>query len=72
MQNRPLPAVDCEDAGTGAALPPLQRVCDAESTATPGGGLDFYLTLPGMKHIPTLRGKKGKIKIFKKYPKIGI
>ena len=70
MYNRPLPAVDCEDAG--AALPPLQRVCDAESTATPGGGCWIFIwPLPGMKYIPTPWGKKGEIIIFKKYPKIG-
>lgn len=68
MQKRPLPAVDCEDAA-GAALPPLQRVCDAESTATPGGFF-LYLTLR-VGNNPTLE-EKGKIIIFKKYPKIGI
>lgn len=71
MQKRPLPAVDCEDAA-GAALPPLQRVCDAESTATPGPG-GWILIWPFQGNIsPLLEGKREKIIIFKKYPKIGI
>jgi len=37
---------DAPVAAAGAALPPLQRVCDAESTATPGSSGLFRLAPP--------------------------